>query len=110
MNKRLELREKSLKQQPETDKGRITAWWGMVAVVLACTFLAHFFQTKTYALQNFVLLFIIIMIRKTIITFSHHDSDSHLSFGQLHPKFTLYHYLAFYFVVMVVSKSDFPST
>ena len=50
MNKRLELREKSLKQQPETEKGQVRALvGGMVAIVFACTFLVHFCQ-KTDAL------------------------------------------------------------
>ena len=77
MNKRLELREKSLKQQPETEKGQVRA---LVGGWLLLFLHAHFLcisAKKQMHCNILVFLFIIIMRPKTTIIFSHHDSGSY---------------------------------
>ena len=109
MNKRLELREKSLKQQPETEKGQVRALvGGMVAIVFACTFLVHFCQ-KNRCIVTFLcfclssswdlklLSFFLIMILALIFTWRNTSRS------------TQRQYLASDFVVMFVSKIGYPS-
>ena len=108
MNKRLELREKSLKQQPETEKGQVRA---LVGGWLLLFLHAHFLcisAKKQMHCNILVFLFIIIMRPKTTIIFLIMILALIFTWRNT-SRSTQRQYLASDFVVMFVSKIGYPS-